>query len=113
MLPAVNQSGRLPVTIPQELAQTPRPELGMATGHTRPRINYNQGAQVSQRRFAKASVSSLYAFGHGLSQTTFDCPDLHLDSGDTITATFTVTTTGARLGAEPTCRGDNCRDCLT
>jgi len=67
---AVNPSGHLPVTFPADLAQTRQ--------HAQP----------------------LYAFGHGLSYTTFGFSDLAADGGDTITATFTVTNTGQRPGAD-------------
>jgi len=39
-------------------------------------------------------------FGHGLSYTTFDYSDLQVHGTDTITATFTVTNTGQRAGAD-------------
>jgi beta-glucosidase len=42
----------------------------------------------------------LYAFGHGLSYTTFSYSDLKVTGGETITATFTVTNTGQREGAD-------------
>jgi beta-glucosidase len=42
----------------------------------------------------------MYAFGHGLSYTTFSYSDLQVEGGDTITATFTVTNTGKREGGD-------------
>jgi beta-glucosidase len=42
----------------------------------------------------------MYAFGHGSSYTTFEYGDLEVEGGDTITATFTVTNTGDRAGAD-------------
>ena len=42
----------------------------------------------------------MYAFGHGLSYTTFDYKDLKVNGGETITATFTVTNTGKVAGAD-------------
>jgi beta-glucosidase len=42
----------------------------------------------------------MYAFGHGLSYTTFDYKDLKVTGGETITATFTVTNTGKVAGAD-------------
>jgi beta-glucosidase len=42
----------------------------------------------------------MYAFGHGLSYTTFSYSDLAVEGGDTVTATFTVTNTGGRAGAD-------------
>jgi beta-glucosidase len=99
---AVNPSGRLPITFPQSLGQTPRPELpGLGTPWGTPTtIEYNEGAEVGYRWYAKTSATPLYAFGHGLSYTTFAYGDLAIHGGDTITASFTVTNTGDHRGAE-------------
>jgi beta-glucosidase len=99
---AVNPSGRLPVTFPADLAQTPRPELpglGTPTG-TPTTIRYDEGAEVGYRWFAARGEAPLYAFGHGLSYTTFAYEDLDVRGGETVTATFTVTNTGQRSGAD-------------
>jgi len=98
----VNPSGRLPVTFPAGLDQTPRPELpGMGTPWGTPTtIEYNEGAEVGYRWFAKTGARPMYAFGHGLSYTTFAYSDLDVTGGDTVTATFTVTNTGDRAGAD-------------
>jgi beta-glucosidase len=99
---AVNPSGRLPITFPADLSQTPRPELdglGAAWG-TPITVHYDEGAEVGYRWFAQQNERPLFAFGHGLSYTTFDYTDLQVDGGDTVTASFTVTNTGDRPGAD-------------
>jgi beta-glucosidase len=98
----VNPSGRLPITFPESLAQTPRPELpGLGTPWGTPTtIRYDEGAEVGYRWFAKQCHKPMYAFGHGLSYTTFSHSDLKVEGGETITATFTVTNTGKRDGAD-------------
>jgi beta-glucosidase len=63
-------------------------------------IEYSEGAEVGYRWFAQQREQPLYAFGHGLSYTRFDYSDLLVLGGDTITATFTVTNTGDRQGAD-------------
>jgi beta-glucosidase len=99
---AVNPSGRLPITFPADLAQTPRPELpGLGEPWGTPTtIRYDEGAEVGYRWFAAQGARPLYAFGHGLSYTTFAHGDLEVNGGDTITASFTVTNTGEREGAD-------------
>ena len=98
----VNPSGRLPITFPADLAQTPRPALpGLGTLWGTPtRIEYNEGAEVGYRWHAKANAAPLFPFGHGLGYTTFALSDLAVSGGDTVTATFTVTNTGSRDGAD-------------
>jgi beta-glucosidase len=98
----VNPSGRLPITFPESLAQTPRPELpGLGTSWGTPTtIRYDEGAEVGYRWYAKKGTKPMYAFGHGLSYTTFSYSDLQVSGGETITATFTVTNTGQREGAD-------------
>jgi beta-glucosidase len=99
---AVSPSGRLPVSFPADLGQTPRPELpGLGTPWGTPTtIDYEEGAEIGYRWFAQHAATPLYAFGHGLSYTTFEYEGLEVGAGDTVTATFTVTNTGQRDGAD-------------
>lgn len=98
----INPSGRLPVTFPESLAQTPRPELpGLGTPwHTPTTIRYDEGAEVGYRWFAQTNAKPMYWFGHGLSYTTFAYSDLKVEGGNTIVASFTVTNSGKRAGAD-------------
>jgi beta-glucosidase len=99
---AVSPSGRLPVSFPADLGQTPRPELpGLGTPWGTPTtIDYDEGAEIGYRWFTQHATTPLYAFGHGLTYTTFEYGGLELGAGDTVTATFTVTNTGQRDGAD-------------
>jgi beta-glucosidase len=99
---AVNPSGRLPVTFPADLAQTPRPQLD---GSGAPRgapitIHYHEGAEVGYRWFAQTQQRPLYAFGHGLGYTTFEYGNLEVQARRTVTATFILRNTGDRPGAD-------------
>jgi beta-glucosidase len=98
----VNPSGRLPISFPTSLAQTPRSELpGIATPWgTATTIRYDEGADVGYRWYALKSQKPMYAFGHGLSYTTFSYRDFTVSGGETITATFTVTNSGTVAGAD-------------
>jgi beta-glucosidase len=42
----------------------------------------------------------MFAFGHGLSYTSFDYRDLVVSGGHNVRATFSVTNTGERAGAD-------------
>ncbi|UGU21612.1 beta-glucosidase [Mycobacterium avium] len=98
----VNPGGRLPITFPVGLHQTPRPQLpgaGLPWG-TPSAIDYVEGADVGYRWFAAKGHVPMFAFGHGLSYTRFEHRDLVVRGGDTITAGFTVVNTGDRAGAD-------------
>src|SRR5262249_7258054 len=99
---AVNPSGHLPITFPASIDQLPRPELpGMGTPWGTPTtIPFDEGAEVGYRWYAKTGATPLYAFGHGLSYTTFEYGDLAVEGGDTITANCRVTNVGGRAGAD-------------
>jgi beta-glucosidase len=98
----VNPSGRLPITFPESLAHTPRPELpGIETPWGTPTtVRYDEGAEVGYRWYAQKNVKPMYAFGHGLSYTSFDYKDFKVSGGETVAATFTVTNTGKVAGAD-------------
>jgi beta-glucosidase len=100
----VNPSGRLPVTFPASLEQTPRPTLDglfdFEPGKTR--VNYDiEGSDVGYRWYDRKGLTPLFPFGFGLSYTSFRYDDLQLRSeGNTIHASFTVTNTGYRQGRD-------------
>jgi beta-glucosidase len=99
---AVNPSGRLPVSFPADLAQTPRPELpGLGAPRRTPTtIRYDEGAEVGYRWFARTGRRPRYPFGHGLGYTSFAYHDLEVTGGETVAASFTVENTGRRAGAD-------------
>jgi beta-glucosidase len=99
---AANPSGRLPITFPASLDQTPRPELpGLGAPVGSPTtIDYAEGSDVGYRWFAKTGAQPMFAFGHGLSYTTFEYSELVTGGPDTVKAVFTVTNTGERSGAD-------------
>lgn len=98
----VNPSGRLPLTFPADLTQTPRPHLpGLGTPWGTPTtIRYDEGADVGYRWFATRNHIPLFAFGHGLSYTHFEYSDLHVRGGETVSVTFDVLNTGTRAGSD-------------
>ncbi len=82
-----NPAGRLPVTIPRNEGQLP--------------LFYAQGKQGS---YVDGEGTPLYAFGYGLSYTTFEYSNLEIKKGDgkdaLQTVSCTVTNTGNRDGEE-------------
>jgi beta-glucosidase len=98
----VNPSGRLPITFPVDLGQTPRPELPHpdAPWGTPTTIDYFEGADVGYRWFARNGLAPMFAFGHGLSYTSFEYRDLVVAGGDSVTASFAVANVGERAGAD-------------
>lgn len=88
-----NPSGRLPITFPCHAGQLP--------------VYYNQIRGQHGNRYADLTQDPAFAFGEGLSYTTFEYGDIQLESGtsplhttDTIRASIAVTNTGDRAGTE-------------
>jgi beta-glucosidase len=99
----VNPSGKLPITFPASLDQTPRPKLdGLFDFDGRQQVNYDiEGSDVGYRWYDRKGLTPLFLFGFGLSYTSFRYDDLKLRSeGNTIHASFTVTNTGNRQGRD-------------
>ena len=99
---AVNPSGRLPITFPASAAQLPRPDLPgrNIVWNTNFAVDYHEGAAVGYKWFDQQQANPLYPFGFGLSYTQFRYSNLRISGGKTITASFTVTNTGQRPGAD-------------
>jgi beta-glucosidase len=111
----VDPSGRLAVSFPRNDAQLPRPQIPGLVAETDPGglpenvqrrkpvpfdVNYNiEGARVGYKWFESQHETPLFPFGYGLSYTTFALSDLNVNATQR-TATFTVSNTGLRAGAE-------------
>jgi beta-glucosidase len=96
----VNPSGKLPVTIPRRLADSPAHALG-----TYPEkdgvADYKEGLLVGYRWFDKRNIEPQFPFGFGLGYTTFALSDLAVNrEGDGAKVNVTVKNTGSRAGAE-------------
>ena len=115
----VSPSGKLPMTFPVSLADTPTagsPEQypgAFADGSTtRPpgsqeirQVNYTEGLQVGYRWYESQSIAPLFPFGHGLSYTDFEYSHLQVTPTTTsgtkeIRIRFRLTNTGDRTGTE-------------
>lgn len=109
LLGKVNPSGRLPVTFPASVDQLPRPQLfglgqsafDAANAKDVFPLPYEEGASVGYRWFARNAYTPLFPFGFGLSYTAFTYSGLALTwDGETATASFTVTNSGANAGCD-------------
>ena len=100
----VNPSGKLAVTYPKQLQDTPAHALGTYPG-TNGTLFYKEGLLVGYRWYDAKNIEPAFPFGFGLSYTTFEYSDLKLvpgpgANGPGVTATFDLTNTGSRAGAE-------------
>lgn len=99
----VDPGGRLPVTFPQREADLPTAgDRDMYPGVAQ-RVYYKEGVFVGYRHYDQHEIEPAYAFGHGLSYTTFEYAELGIDpvrsgSGQVVTVSVAVTNTGERTG---------------
>lgn len=100
---AVNPSGKLPFTFPVRLEDCSAHSAGEYPGDGQ--VVYRDGIFVGYRWIEKERIEPLFAFGHGLSYTTFDIANVQADRTSLATTgrlrvSADVTNTGGRAGAE-------------
>ncbi|MGH8113845.1 MAG: glycoside hydrolase family 3 C-terminal domain-containing protein [Rhodanobacteraceae bacterium] len=100
----VNPSGKLPVTFPESLADVPASTPGQWPG-VHGRVSYSEGLDVGYRWYDAKGIRPLFAFGYGLSYTTFAVNHLRVTPrsatpGGIVRATVDVTNTGRRSGTD-------------
>ena len=98
-----NPSGKLPFTFPVRLEDNAAHAMN-AFGGTK-EVVYKEGIWVGYRWTEKEKIKPLFAFGHGLSYTTFKYGKISLDKQEMdetgrLTVTLPVTNTGSCEGAE-------------
>jgi beta-glucosidase len=91
--------GRLPVTFPRRLADTPAAEHYPGDGE---RAVYGEGLLVGHRWYDAMGITPLFPFGHGLGYTTFDIEPLGVtgDARTDVVVSARVANTGQRPGSE-------------
>ncbi len=95
-----NPSGHLPQTFPKSLADMPEKTPAQYPGIA-DKVDYSEGLQIGYRYFDAHKVEPLFPFGYGLSYTSFKFSKLKLSgNGKTAKATFRLTNTGSRAGAD-------------
>jgi beta-glucosidase len=116
----VNPAGKLPLTFPRSDADLPHPDRPMlpaesqthtadgadkgaptsnASEHGGYAVHYDEGSEVGYKWYEAQHKQPLFAFGFGLSYTTYAYSGLSVDSA-TKTVRFTVKNTGKRAGTE-------------
>ncbi|MEE3225272.1 MAG: glycoside hydrolase family 3 C-terminal domain-containing protein, partial [Bacteroidota bacterium] len=113
LLGKANPSGKLPVTFPIALDDVPSsknfPGIPLDPNAEKPANPlqgipseeiYEEGIYVGYRYFDTFEVPVSYRFGYGMSYTTFEYSDLQVESGATISVSFTVKNTGSVAGKE-------------
>ena len=97
----INPSGKLTVTFPKKLADAPAHKLGEFPGKNNVAV-YKEGIFVGYRYFDTYKIAPQFAFGHGLSYTSFSYTNLKItkNTAGEIVAAFTITNTGKVSGAE-------------
>lgn len=100
---SVSPSGKLPFTFPVRLEDCGAHSVGEYGG--KGKVHYAEGILVGYRWHETKNIAPLFAFGHGLSYTTFEYTNASLSSksireGGRVWAEVTVTNSGDRDGAE-------------
>ena len=90
----VNPSGKLSETYPVAYEDTPSAPYFPAKERT---VEYREGLYIGYRYFETVKAPVTFPFGYGLSYTTFAYSNLAVSEKE---ATFTITNTGDRDGAE-------------
>lgn len=97
----VNPSGHLPISFPassDQLAHPDLPGLGLP-GETPTHITYDEGAAVGYKWYDVNGYKPLWAFGHGLSYTTFALSGLTAQpDGKSVKVGFSMRNSGKRAG---------------
>lgn len=96
----VNPSGKLPATFERRAQDNPTYANYYPQPDTK-RVSYAEGVFVGYRGYEKNGVAPSFAFGHGLSYTTFAYQNLKITprAEAQYDVEFTVTNTGKRAGA--------------
>jgi len=105
LLGRVNPGGKLPITFPRTLADSP--------AHSEPRrfpgdsreVWYDEDIFVGYRHFDRYGIEPLFPFGHGLSYTTFTYGALAIQNSswkpdDVLRLSLQLTNSGERDGSE-------------
>jgi beta-glucosidase len=98
----VNPTGKLAITFPRSEKDLPHPVIPSLPPQDQAlsyAVHYDEGPEVGYKWYETQHKQPLFAFGFGLSYTTYAYSDLSVDSSAKA-ARFTVKNTGKRAGTE-------------
>lgn len=101
----VNPSGKLPITFPKQLIDSPAHASKATFPGIKRTVKYEEGIYVGYRHFDKHNIEPLFPFGFGLSYTRFELSGLTLGNDtisddDQLAISVRVKNAGNRKGAE-------------
>jgi len=114
----VNPSAKLPITFPRSEADLPHRSIVKPPPNNEPapgdpdawkkrleglpafQTNFDEGLKVGYKWYDAEKKPVLFAFGHGLSYTSYAYSNLKVTPGEPVKITFTVKNTGSRAGTE-------------
>ena len=100
----INPSGKLPISFPKKLEDSPAHALGTYPGG-KTKVEYLEDIFVGYRWFDKKKIAPLYPFGYGLSYTNFTFEKMDIDKkvlsqNETAKVSITLKNTGKNTGKE-------------
>jgi beta-glucosidase len=98
----VNPTGKLAITFPRSENDLPHPIIPPPPARDQAlsyAVRYDEGPEVGYKWYEAQHKQPLFAFGFGLSYTSYEYSDLNVDSGAKAVR-FTVRNTGKRAGTE-------------
>jgi beta-glucosidase len=101
----VNPGGKLPVTFPRALADSPAHSDPRCFPGDKKEVRYDEDIFVGYRHFDREAIEPLFPFGHGLSYTSFEYSQLAIEQagwqqGGALRLSMKLTNTGPCDGAE-------------
>ncbi|KAF5558868.1 beta-glucosidase B [Fusarium phyllophilum] len=102
LLGTVNPSGKLPITFPKRIEDTPPYDNYPGENDV---VYYGEGIYAGYRFYDHRKIEPLFPFGAGLSYTTFEYSNMHISTSEFheevgIEVEVDVTNTGSRDGKE-------------
>ncbi len=98
----VNPSGHLPISFPASNAQLAHPDIpgfGKPEGSMPVHITYDEGAAIGYKWYDVKALTPLFAFGHGLSYTTFAVTDARANvANGALSVSAAIRNTGKTAG---------------